>query len=121
MRPVTLHLNGKTNQADFIYMGDTYTHQFTFEDLQGNPIDKSAKAYVAEIRKRRSSDAAVGTFSTAISGASNNIVTITMTAATTAAITPDNYVWDLRETEGATVLTICTGDALVVDDVSAIP
>jgi len=121
MRPVTLHLNGKENQADFIYMGDTYTHQFTFEDSQGNPIDKSAKSYVSEIRVRRSSGAAVATFSTAISGTSNNIVTITMSAATTAGINPDLYVWDLRETEGAEVLTVCTGQALVVDDVSAIP
>lgn len=117
--PAVCDLNGEDAQAAPIRRGDTYSHSFTFVTEAAAAIDKSASTFRAQVRDQPGdSSTAVASFTVAVSGAGNNVVTISLTAVQTAQLAPGLYGWDLEETASGTVTTRLAGEALVTQDYS---
>jgi hypothetical protein len=116
--PATLHLNGDTAQAAPIRRGDTFSHVITFVDDAAEAINKASSTFVAQIRNLPGDGAVIQAFTTAVSGAGSNLVTVSLTATQTAALTPGTYGWDLQETAGTEVTTRVAGDVLITQDFS---
>lgn len=117
--PAVLHLNGEDEQAAPIRRGDTYSHAFTFVNGAGTAINKSAVTILAQVRDRPGDGAVVAEFTSAVSGASSNVVTISLTALQTAQLAPGtHYGWDYQETESGVVTTRLAGEVTVTQDYS---
>jgi hypothetical protein len=118
--PASLNLDGKRNQAQPIRRGDDYVHVFTFVtgDDPPVPIDKSGSTWLAQIRKFANSSAIVATFTTTVTGADSNLVSIILSDTQTALLEPGKYVWDLQEIAGSSTITRVAGEVLVEPDVS---
>jgi len=118
VNPGHLDLNGKHGQAPALRCGDTYDHPLTFVDSNGAAIDKSTATFMSQIRPSETSEIIIADFGIAITGAGNNVVTISLDATLTAPLIPGKYVWDLQETIGLTTVTRLAGEAVVESDVS---
>lgn len=89
-----------------IFQGDTYTHQITFVDGDGDVIDLTNYTFTASIET--TAGAAVATFSVA-NGGTTGIVTISLSSATTAGIEPGDYLWDLQGVVSGVTTTYLAG------------
>lgn len=101
--------------------GDSYVHEVRLVDDDGDAIDiTSNRSYTAQIRSKPDDTTPVATFSCAITSGSGGKVTMSLSAETTADMTPGNYVYDLVETNTAasTVLTLMRGTVTVEHDVT---
>jgi hypothetical protein len=118
--PVVLNLNGAKGHAKAIKVGDSYSHPITYEFPDGSPIDKGPPlSWLSQIRTKPLSPLIVATFTVTVSGAFNNIVTISLTDDETKLLDPGEYHWDLEETNpGVSVWTKAEGVAIVKSDVS---
>jgi hypothetical protein len=102
--------------------GATFTRVFTWEDSTANPIDLTL--YTARMQVR----ATVGSASTLLSlttenggislGGAAGTITVTATAAQTAAITAGCYVYDLEMVTGAVVTRLVQGSFTVDAEVT---
>lgn len=87
-----------------IQQGATFSLQLTFADGNGDPIDLTGYAGAAEVRTSYDAATPVATLSVAVTDPTNGVMTLSLTAAQTAALTaPSGGVWDL-------LLTTPTGD-----------
>lgn len=100
-----------------IYQGDTYLHELRLKNNANTAINITSRTYNGAIRKKRTSDVIIATFSSEITDAANGVVVLSLTSALTANIAPGNYVYDFQETNGSTITTLLTGTATVTGDV----
>jgi len=100
-----------------VYRGDSYTHAVVLTTDGTTAVNITGRTYAAQVRTTTESSDVVATFTTA-NGGSNGTVTLTLAAATTAALTPGSYVWDLQETNGANPTTLLAGACSVQGDVT---
>jgi hypothetical protein len=101
-----------------IRIGDTETVSVTIQDAAGAPVNISGRTYAAQIRTTTDAATALATFTCAIVSGAAGTLTATLSAATTAALTPGLGVWDLEETSGTTVTTLLAGSVTIVQDVT---
>ena len=92
-----------------IYQGDTYAHELRIKDSANANVNITSRTY---------SDTINATFTSSITNASNGIVILSLSAASTANIAAGTYVYDFQETNGATITTLITGSCIVVGEVS---
>jgi len=95
--------------------------QVRLVDDDGDAIDISSdRTYAAQIRRKPDDTSTIATFSCSITSGSGGKVTMSLSAETTAAIAPGNYVYDLVETNTAagTSLTLMRGTVTVEHDVT---
>ena len=62
-----------------IYQGDTYAHELRIKDSANANVNITSRTYTGQIRKRRSSDIVVATFTSQITNGANGIVVMTLT------------------------------------------
>lgn len=109
MAPAPLNLD--------LRIGDTET--VTVEIRNGTtPVNITGRTYRAQIRPEALSSTVIAEFSCAITNAAGGIVVCTLSASTTAALSPTRAVWDLQETTPGTPDTVQTLVAGIVDIVA---
>ena len=100
-----------------IITGDDFSHEFLFQDAAGEPLPLSGSFY-AQIRQGGN---LLASFTCAIGGADNNVVTISLASSVTEALTPTtNAVWDL-EHHTPSVKTIISGEVEIRRGVTEVP
>src|SRR5688500_6361273 len=105
-----------------VYRGDTYSHVLEFwnDVAQTDPFAITGMV-TAQIKVARLTSDVDGTvlaaFTCAVSGAGNNIVTISLTPEQTEDL-PDSAYWDLQVTNGGVITTLLTGKVKVWGDVT---
>jgi len=101
-----------------IRIGDTETVSVTILDENEQPVNITGRSYAAQIRTTTDASTALATFTCAIVSGPAGTLTATLSATTTAALTPGLAVWDLQETSGTTVTTLLAGPVTIVQDVT---
>lgn len=106
-----------------IYRGDTTSLVFTYEDINGDPIDVTG--YSAKFQARKDTDASTADIDlssaggTITVGTTNGLFTVSISAAITAALDSDDYDYDLQVTDGSSnVRTISRGTITLLKDVT---
>ena len=102
-----------------IEQGANLTSTVTVSDTQGDAVNLSTYSASAQIRKSYYSSSA-NTLSAIITGNSNGQITLSMTAANTALLTPGRYVYDLIITNSVdnSVTRVVEGTAVVLPSVT---
>lgn len=85
----------------------------TATDDGGDPVDLSAATIVAELVAGDGSVA--DTFTTALSGAGDNVITVSFTDTESSALVADNYAWTLWVTRGADKRAWLAGPVRIAD------
>lgn len=111
-------MSSPANYPLTIRIGDTETITLTQTDDAGAPIDIGGRTYAAQIRATVDSSTVLASFTCAISNAAGGVMTATLPATTTAALSPGVGVWDLQETNGTVVTTLLAGPVSIVQDVT---
>ena len=101
-----------------IRIGDTETVTVTLQDANGNPINITGRTYSAQVREKTSSASPLATFSCSIVNAATGKFACTLSATTTAALSPANAVWDLQENNGGVITTLMAGEAIITRDIT---
>jgi hypothetical protein len=102
-----------------IEQGANLTSTVTVSDTQGDAINLSSYSAAAQLRKSYYSSTA-NTLSAIITGNANGQITLSMTAANTANLTPGRYVYDLKITNSVdnSVVRVVEGTATVLPSVT---
>jgi len=111
-------MSSPANYPLTVRIGDTETITLNLQDANGTAINVTGRTYAAQIRSTADSTTVLASFTCAISNAAGGVVTATLPAATTAALTPGVAVFDLQETNGATVTTLLAGPVTITQDVT---
>lgn len=109
-------------QSAQIYRGDTYAHVIEFwNDLAETDPFAITGTVTAQVKAARLTSDADGTaladFVCVVSGAGDNIVTISLTPAQTEDL-PDSAYWDLQVLDAGVITTLLTGKVKVWGDVT---
>lgn len=87
-----------------IEQGATFRTTLNVEDTAGTAIN--LYAYTAESQMRKSYYSTSATIITAtVTGTANGEITLSMTAANTANVTPGRYVYDVKVTSASNIVT----------------
>ena len=121
-RPSATSAAPAAGQSAQIYRGDTYSHVLEFwNDVAETDPFAITGTVTGQIKAARlTSDVdgtALASFACAVSGAGNNIVTISLTPAQTEDL-PDAAYWDLQVDDGGVITTLLTGKVKVWGDVT---
>ena len=102
-----------------IEQGANLTSTVNVNDTQGDAINLSTYSASAQLRKSYYSSTA-NTLSAIITGVANGQITLSMTAANTANLTPGRYVYDLKITNSVdnSVTRVIEGTATVLPSVT---
>lgn len=102
-----------------IEQGANLISTVTVSDVQGDAINLSSYSAAAQLRKSYYSSTA-NTLSATITGNANGQITLSMTAANTANLTPGRYVYDLKITNSIdnSVVRVVEGTATVLPSVT---
>ena len=102
-----------------IEQGANLTSTVTVSDTQGDAVNLSTYSASAQIRKSYYSSSA-NTLTATITGNANGQITLSMTAANSAALTPGRYVYDLIITNSVdnAVTRVVEGTAVVLPSVT---
>ena len=102
-----------------IEQGANLTSTVTVSDTQGDAINLSTYSAAAQLRKSYYASTA-NTLSAIITGNANGQITLSMTAANTANLTPGRYVYDLKITNSVdnSVTRVVEGTATVLPSVT---
>lgn len=102
-----------------IEQGANLTSTVTVSDTQGDAVNLSTYYASAQLRKSYYSSTA-NTLSAIITGNANGQITLSMTAANTANLTPGRYVYDLKITNSVdnSVTRVVEGTAVVLPSVT---
>jgi hypothetical protein len=102
-----------------IEQGANLTSTITVNDIQGDAVNLSTYTASSQIRKSYYSSSA-NTLTATITGNSNGQITLSMTAANTANLTPGRYVFDLIITNSVdnSVTRVIEGTATVLPSVT---
>jgi len=111
-------MSSPANYPLTVRIGDTETITLNLQDAAGAAINVTGRTYAAQIRSTPDSTTVLASFTCAISNAAGGVVTATLPASTTAALTPGVAVFDLQETNGATVTTLLAGPVTITQDVT---
>ena len=110
LTPATLDLT--------VVQGDSFAESFTFGQ-SGSALNLSTYTPLAQVRAERSSDSALlATFTVGTASASTGVWTLSLSAATTAALEPGQYAWELQWTVGSSVRTVVAGSFTVAPQVA---
>ena len=102
-----------------IEQGANLTSTITVNDTQGDAVNLTTYSASAQLRKSYYSSSA-NTLSAIITGNANGQITLSMTAANTANLTPGRYVYDLiiRNSIDNSVTRVVEGTAVVLPSVT---
>ena len=102
-----------------IEQGANLTSTVTVSDVQGDAVNLTSYTAAAQLRKSYYSSTA-NTLSAIITGNSKGQITLSMTAANTANLTPCRYVYDLKITNliDNSVIRVVEGTATVLPSVT---
>lgn len=102
-----------------IEQGANLTSTITVTDTQGDAVNLTTYSASSQLRKSYYSSSA-NTLTATITGNSNGQITMSMTAANTAALTPGRYVFDLIITNSVdkSVTRVIEGTAIVLPSVT---
>ena len=92
----------------YMEQGTTFSSVITLDDLNGYVYDLTGYTANSQIRKSFYSSNATATFTTSITPA-NGTITLSLTSAQTASITPGRYLYDTIITTGSTVTRVLEG------------
>lgn len=101
-----------------IYTGDTLSFTVTSQDSTGTPINITGRTYAMKIRSAASSTTVLATATCTVTDGPNGVVSVSIPAATTAALATGTGVADLEETNGSTVTTLLRWRVAIVGDVT---
>jgi hypothetical protein len=101
-----------------IDQGATFYINFVYEDESGNAVDLTGYTAAMQFRESYSSAAATVSLTSPSGGivitAATGTISVTVSAANTALLTAQTYVYDLEITDGAGVVTrVVQGKALI--------
>lgn len=111
-------MSSPANYPLTVRIGDTETVTLNLQDADGAAINITGRTYAAQIRETADSSTVLASFTCAISNGAGGVMTATLPAATTAALTPGVAVWDLQETNSGVVTTLLAGPVTIVQDVT---
>jgi len=102
-----------------IEQGANLTSTITVNDIQGDAVNLTTYSASSQLRKSYYSSSA-NTLTATITGNANGQITLSMTAANTAALTPGRYVFDLIITNSVdnSVTRVIEGTAIVLPSVT---
>lgn len=102
-----------------IEQGSNLTSTVTVNDTQGDAVNLSTYSASAQLRKSYYSSSA-NTLTAIVTGNANGQITLSMTAANTANLTPGRYVYDLVITNSIdnSVTRVVEGTATVLPSVT---
>lgn len=101
-----------------IRIGDTETITLNLQDGNGAAINITGRTYAAQIRSTADSTSVLASFTCVVSNGAGGVMTATLPASTTAALSTGVGVWDLQETNGSVVTTLLAGPVTIVQDVT---
>ena len=101
-----------------VRIGDTETVSVTLQNSTGTAIDITGRTYAAQIRETAASTSVLASFTCVLVNAANGQFACTLSASTTAGLSPQMAVWDLQETYGTTVSTLLAGTVEINKDVT---
>lgn len=112
-------MNSVNNVPIEITTGDTESITLVFQNFDKTPINISGRTYNGQLRSTPDSDTIIASFVCSIVGdGSTGEVVCTIPANVTANLQPQVCVYDLQETNGATVTTLLRGDVKIIRDVT---
>jgi hypothetical protein len=109
-------MSGPAKENLQVVRGDTLTVVSTMTTDGSTPIDITGRTYAMQIRTSPDATAISASFTMNVSDPTNGVVTATLPATATAALTPQNYTYDLEETFNGVVSTILSGVVKVIAD-----
>ena len=109
-------MSGPAKENLQVVRGDTLTVVANMTTDGSTPIDITARTYAMQLRTSPEATTASATFTCTVTNAAGGVVTCTLSAATTATLTPQNYSYDLQETNSGVVSTIISGVVKVIAD-----
>ena len=110
LTPATLDLT--------VVQGDSFAESFTFNQ-SGSALNLSTYTALAQVRAEKSATSSLlATFTVGTTSAATGTWALSLSAATTAALDPGRYWWELQWTVGSTVRTVVGGSFTVVDQVA---
>lgn len=100
--------------------GDTWQFQVVItSDEDGTiPVNISTYTFAAQCRSNPDIAAIAGTATCTVTDGPNGELLVSWSSATTEAISPGLYYWDLQQTAGTSVTTIMAGQITVLADVT---
>ena len=101
-----------------IYKGDSYTHEVRIRNSANANTNITGRTYTAQIRKSRSSESVVLSFTVAITDAINGVVLISLSPELTSSINPGTYFYDFEEKNGSYITTLMAGKVSINGEVS---
>jgi hypothetical protein len=101
-----------------VRIGDTETVSVQLKDSSDTPVNITGRTYAAQIRETVDAASPLASFSCSITNGTAGQFACTLTATTTAALSAGVGVWDLQETNGATVTTLLYGPVQINKDVT---
>jgi len=117
-------LNLTTANGAALIMGDDISVVITLKDSDGatpaviTTPNITGRTYASQIRTTAISGTILATFTVTVTDGAAGKLTMTMGKAVTAALSPVAAVFDIQETNGATVTTIISGTVDIVSDVT---
>lgn len=110
-------------QSAQIYRGDTYSHSIGFwnDEAETDPfaITGTVTAQIKSARLTSDADGtALASFACVVSGAGDNIVTISLTPEQTEDLPEGAAYWDLQVDDSGTITTLLTGKVKVWGDIT---
>lgn len=101
-----------------IYQGDTYIHEIRLRNSANANINISTRSYSGQVRKTKTSNTVIATFTTEITDGPNGVLQFRLLPAVTSNITSGVYFYDLQETNGSVITTLLAGKATVQGEVT---
>lgn len=100
-----------------IDQGTTFTTDLTMTDEEGSPLNLTGYTANSQIRKWYTSSNATATFTTSIN-ANTGVISLSLTANQTGAMTAGRYVYDVEISDGAIISRIVEGIVTVTPQVT---
>lgn len=101
-----------------IYQGDTYIHEIRLRNDANANINISTRSYSGQVRKTKTSNTVIASFTTEIIDGPNGILQFRLLPNVTSNVTSGVYFYDLQETNGTVITTLLAGKATVQGEVT---
>jgi hypothetical protein len=101
-----------------IVRGDTVTVVVTITSNGTTPINITGRTYSSMVRMDYDSSTPSATFTCVVTNGAAGEVTLSLSAASTALMTPYTYVWDLQENASGVISTLLAGQFVILPDVT---
>ena len=111
-------MSSPANYPLTVRIGDTETVTLNLQDADGVAINITGRTYAAQIRETADASSVLASFTCVVSNGAGGVMTATLPAATTAALSPGTAVFDLQETNSGVVTTLLAGPVSIVQDVT---